>query len=568
MTPSGVKRRWLRRIALLLAAALFAGSPARAEPLRTWGGEKTPPEPSSDGAPPVEPEPEPDPPPPPPPPTTIGTPVDGGAPDGAPPLPAEGTRPPGPEAPPVEPVAPIVRMPGRVGLRYQLEGIEVSGNASTHAHVILRYVPFKTGATLDVDDRAIAYTRFRLLGTGFFRDVQLSLRRGSRRGLAILVIRVVERNTIVVNDLWLGISADAEPDGRARPLTAYGGIDVSERNLAGTGLTLGGAVAIADGQLALRTRFADPQVRGSPWLFNAELLYNGARDFFGNRDVLVDDPEEKVAQDFAVVDYRRFGGAVGFGRDLGLSSQLFLDYRLEKLDANLPLAASHRRGLDVEPIDFHMQRGSSLLSTVRGTLIHDTRDDPFLPRRGVHLAARSEVSLTPLGSDYPYAKLQIRASRWAPLPWGHVFRVEGFAGTIFGDAPLFERYYVGDFTDLLPDRVLDLNFDRRAAPNFFGTTIGQVRYGSYAARANLEYRVPLYRGTRAVYGVDFFGAAGLYAVADDVDLTRPASGYTGIAKIPFDLTFNAGLRVETSAGGFAFGISSLIGFIPVRSDGR
>ncbi|WXB20200.1 BamA/TamA family outer membrane protein [Pendulispora albinea] len=380
----------------------------------------------------------------------------------------------------------------------------------------------------------------------------------------------------MINDLWLGLSADAEPNGRARPLTAYGGIDVSERNLAGTGITLGGAVALADRQLALRTRFADPHFYGTPWIANVELLYNNAKDFFGNRDVLVDgnrdvlgdDPSRMGEQDFAVAAYQRFGGSLGVGHDLGLGTQLFVDYRFEKIDANLPRAASHRRGLDIEPIDFHLHGGSSLLSTLRATLVHDTRDEPFLPSRGSHITVRSEVSLTPLGTAYPYTKLQFRGSRWFPLPWGHVLRLEGFLGSIFGDAPLFERFYVGDFSELLPDRVLDLNFDRRAAPNFFDTSILEMRYGTYAAKLNFEYRIPIYRGTRSIYGIDLFGSAGIYGLTDDLNLQKPPRGYNGLSKVPIDLTFNAGLRIETSAGGFTFGISNLLGFVPVRSEGK
>ena len=33
---------------------------------------------------------------------------------------------------------------------------------------------------------------------------------------------------------------------------------------------------------------------------------------------------------------------------------------------------------------------------------------------------------------------------------------------------------------------------------------------------------------------------------------------------PIDLTFNVGLRIDTQAGGFVFGLSNLIGFLPVR----
>lgn len=483
-------------------------------------------------------------------------------------------------APPTEPTATpaevpegeqpgIVRAPGKVGLRYVLEGVEVRGNTTTLARVVLRFVPFRAGDTLDVDDKELQLTRFRLLGTGFFRDVQLSLRKGTKRGYVVLVVEVVERNTIVVNDLWLGLATDAEPNGNARPLTAYGGIDVSETNLAGTGVALGAAIAIADRQLALRTRFSDPQFLKSSWAAEAQLLYNNARDFFGNRGVLVDDPEESVAQDYSVVAYRRFGGLLGAGRELGsVATRVFMDYRLEKIDANIPLAASHRRGLDIEPIDFDLIRGSSVLSTVNATLVHDTRDEPYLPTRGWHLLGFAEASLTPLGSDYPYTKLVLRGSRWMPLPWEHVLRIEGIFGSVFGDAPLFEKFYVGDYTDLRPHRALDLAFDRRAAPNFFNTAIAEVRYGDYAARLGVEYRIPLYRGGKSVYGVDLFSAAGVYAVANKRDLLEPARGYSGFSRVPLDLTFNLGLRIETAAGGVTVGLANAIGFIPIRSGGE
>ena len=462
----------------------------------------------------------------------------------------------------------IVRSPGHVGLRYVLEGIEVRGNTATLTRVVLRYVPYRAGDTLDVADKELELTRFRLLGTGFFRDVRLSLRRGSKRGYAILVVTVVERNTIVLNNAWLGLSADAEPSGAGRPLTAYGGLDVAETNLAGTGITLGGALAVAEGQVALRTRFADPAFLGTQWTVEAQLLYNSARDFFGNRDVLVYDPTQTVQQDYAVLKYQRFGGSIGAGHDLGVSTQVFFDYRLEKLDATPPPAASDHRGQDIEPIDFFILPGSSILSTLRATLVHDTRDAPVLPTQGQLVSATAEAGLEPLGSDYAYAKLQTRAATWMRLPWNHVLKLEGFAGGIFGDAPLFEKFYVGDFTDLRPDRVLDLNVDRRVAPNFLGTDIVEIRYGQYAAALTGEYRIPVYRGNRSVYGVDFFASFGVFGVADSRDLTNPARGYSGFATVPIDLTFNLGLQANTAIGGVTFGISNLLGFLPVRKESQ
>ncbi|HEV3189864.1 MAG TPA: BamA/TamA family outer membrane protein, partial [Polyangiaceae bacterium] len=487
--------RW--RSPLLAIVVVLTPALARAEAVRTWGAPPDAPNAAprvrgpatADGTGP----------PPPPPPATLGTPVPGSTSASAEPASAD--------------AAPaglgVVRTAGAIGLKYTLEGVEVRGNTTTLARVVLRYVPLHTGDVLDVNDAELELTRFRLLGTGFFRDVQLSLRRGTRRGYVVLVVDVIERNTVVIDGVWLGLSADVDPGGSARPLTAYGGAKVTETNLAGTGIALGGAFAVADGQLGLRARLVDPQALGSNWITETELLYNNARDFFGNRDVLVDPP----AGDFAVAQYKRFGGRVGFGHDLGISSQLFVHYRLEKVDATLPGAASDHRGLDIEPVDFMLLRGTSILSTLGATFVYDTRDEPFLPTRGEQLIGSIQASLTPFGSDYPHTKLVLRGAKWLRLPWGHVLNLEAFAGGVFGTAPLFERFYVGDLTDLLPDRVLDLNFDRRQAPNYLNTSIVENRYGNYAAKLGAEYRIPIYRGERSIYGVDFFSSFGVYGLA-------------------------------------------------------
>jgi len=455
-----------------------------------------------------------------------------------------------------------------LAVRYTLEGLEVRGNTRTRAQVVLRYVPFKRGDVFDVDDPEVELSRYRLLGTGFFRDVQFSLRKGSTRGLVVLVIDVVERNTIVINDVRMGISADADTHGNRRPLTAYGGIDVAETNLLGTGITLGSAMAVAEEQLALRVRFLDPAFLGSSWMTNGTLLYNDARDFFGNARVLKDDPTGTSSSQSAVVNYTRFGGSLGVGRDLSISTQVWLNYRLETLEASYPLEASHLRGFRTEPIDFDIIRGRSVLSTLGATLEHDTRDHPFLPTRGWHASVTAEVGLLPAGSDYDYQRAQAQASRWWRLPWSeHVLRLELFAGAIAGNAPFFEQYYVGDFSDFLPSRVLGVNFDRRPAPNFLGTDIVEVRYGKYAFKVAGEYRVPLFRGRRSIYGIDFFASVGIYGVAGTRDITSPPVGYSGLSQIPVDLTGNFGFRMDTSAGGFVFAFSNVLGFVPVHGKG-
>ncbi|HEV8550307.1 MAG TPA: BamA/TamA family outer membrane protein, partial [Polyangiaceae bacterium] len=456
-------------------------------------------------------------------------------------------------------------------VRYELEGIVVRGNTRTSRRVVMRYVPFKTGDVIDVSDKAFELLRYRLLGTGFFREVDLSLEKGSRRGQVVLVIEVQERNTIVVNDIWMGLSKDADVQGSAkghgRPLSAYAGIDVAETNLAGTGITLGGAAAFAQNQLALRARFFDPAFFGSTWMVDGTLIYTNAHDFFGNADVRQADATGSAdlpPADYAVVGYKRFGGILGLGRDLSVSTQAWLHYRLESIHANYPIIASHKRGYDREPIDFSIIRGSSVLSTVRGTLQHDTRDHPFLPTRGWLATLNGEFALLPAALDYDYQKVEVAASHWWALGFhGHVIALELYGGAIAGHAPFFEQFYVGDLSDFLPDRVLGMNFDRRPPPNFLGTQIVEERYANYAAKIATEYRIPLYRGQRSIYGIDFFAGGGIYGLASARTITDPPTGYTGLARIPIDLTATLGVRADTAVGGFNFSFSNALGFVLV-----
>lgn len=462
---------------------------------------------------------------------------------------------------------------GKLGVHYALESVRIRGNSRTRERTVLRYVPFRPGDELDLDDPRLELVRYRLLGTGFFSDVELSLAKGSKRGAVVLDIKVVERNTLVVNDVWLGLSADATPEGNSRPLTAYGGADVAETNFFGTGVMLGAGVAVADRQSAYRLRFADPSFLGSKWIVAGSLVLNDARDFFGTRDVLYDpgnqDTTTELEQtDYAVMKYRRRGGALGLGYDLSTSTRFMVSYHLEALSASMPRAASHRRGLDIEPIAFHLLEGRSVLSYVTLQLEDDTRDDPVLPSRGHQFQLAGDVGLSTLGSDYGFLRAQARASQWWPVGFrDHVFRIDAFAGAAVGDTPLFMRFYVGDFSDFLPDRVLDLNFDRRPPPNFLRTNIVEMRYEDYAARLVGEYRVPLHRSHRSVYGVDLFASAGVFSLLSRRDVSSPARGYSGLGRFPIDLTFNLGVRVSTKAGGFVLAIANPIGFFPIRSEG-
>jgi hypothetical protein len=188
-----------------------------------------------------------------------------------------------------EPPAVVLDTPapeGSAKIVYVVERVAIRGNR-TSSTTIRRFIPFKAGDPLDVDDPEVERIRYRLLGTGWFDDVRLSLSRGKKRGAVVLVVEVKERNTITVNRVIAGLSrvvtSSRDRDDHLRP---YGGLGIAESNLfgLGVGLSLSGVVSADQGGVDLR--YHDPLRLGGGFDLDGRVFYNHAREFFG-RDPLV-----------------------------------------------------------------------------------------------------------------------------------------------------------------------------------------------------------------------------------------------------------------------------------------
>jgi outer membrane protein insertion porin family len=474
---------------------------------------------------------------------------------------AEGSEPPRSASPP----RPI---------RYTLERIVVRGNTRTDTGVIRSYVPLREGEVLDVADPRIEAIEWRLLGTGFFDHVELGLERGTQRGHVLLVVQVRERNTFLVQSLALGFSEgvlnSASPDTSLEP---YFGISLAELNLFGTGVSLELTALLSMPQQGFRIRAGQAAVLGSEWGLTGAVFFNNGREFFGNDDVIIAVDEcPDIGGDMrceegrnAVVEYRRYGGTIGTGYDIATTVRFTLDYQLEALElVDRPAAASHMRGAEIVPIDFSIHDGLSWISSLQLGVTHDERDNPGLPTQGRLMFLRGDLSSTVIGSDYDFVRVEAGWREWARLPeWRHTLRFGLYGGVAAGDVPFFYKFYVGDLSDLIPSRVLELNLDRRAAPNLLDTSVREMRAEELAARIDVEYAIWLYEGNDGFRGLQLYGLAGLYVLMDLDDLRLAIPGYSGLARVPFDLTFDVGLRFDTVVGVFEVGFSTLLGFISI-----
>lgn len=437
-------------------------------------------------------------------------------------------------------------------IEYTLDGIEVRGNAKTSSAFIRDLVGVVPGETVDL--QALEPVKLRLLGTGYFQDVDVRLAKGGQRGHVLLVVEVKERNTIILSDVFLG-SSPRHP--------FWGGADVVEGNFLGRGLVVGAAGVAGNGQWGAEARLADP------YAFNLPLRIAGTARFRDGAEPIYvrDSPREtrSDADEVPVLSYRRAGGEVGGGfYPLSLLG-VFLDFGYEHIEAR-----SDRPQLTLGALE----EGSSHHPYLRVGFDHDTRDNPLAATRGYRLNLTLSGSHGAMGSDYDYFKAVLRTAYHKALRFGapgHVVRFELFGGYLHGDAPFFERFFVGDVSALVPSRDLDLNFASRPSADLFRTGAGQLAYESVLAGGTVEYGVPIFQGDSPLYRVEFFLGAGLFGMTTPGDLPGTRTASLGVQSpddgpharvFPIDMTFDVGFRAETPVGVFGLSFANALALVP------
>ncbi|MEO8702566.1 MAG: BamA/TamA family outer membrane protein [Kofleriaceae bacterium] len=479
------------------------------------------------------------------------------------PTPAKPEDPQAPEKAPVEPEQPPIDEPppeddpvpdDGLGPVLVIERIDVEGNTATQDHVIRRVLPIQPGDSLRASDTRLQSSKFKVLALGYFRDVALKLEKGSARGNVILVVTVVERGTVVLNRLWFGSNS----------LSPYWlGADLTERNLFGTGVAVGGGLIYAGygdvvggrPQWAGETRFAVPTLKGSRFGVNGSLTYvHGAEAY--RIAGLGGDPSTDELNAFP---YRRFGGRVGLSYDVTGLTRLSGSIRTEQISTNLPTAPTQTLpDGTITAIDLHLDPGKSQVTTFGFVYDRDTRPDPVLSHSGSHIALGAEVSAG--FSDYQFATLFGRYERFWPLRnEKHAIAIKIAGGVVVGNAPRFDRIHIADVNRMLTPRALGLVLSTAEPLDILSTREGKPSYGDLGGHATAEYAVQLFRGkdTARVYGADVFFGAGLWGLAETSDLrTRDRALYDAL---PIDIYVDAGLRIDTDIGIFELTVANALG---------
>jgi outer membrane protein insertion porin family len=437
-----------------------------------------------------------------------------------------------------------------------IERVDITGNTATQTEIIRRALPIAAGDVLHSSDRRLREARFKVLALGFFRDVALAVHKGSRRGQVVVEVHVIERGTVVLNQLWFG-TTELSP--------WWLGADLGERNLLGLGIAVGGGFIYAshgkvDGardQYAGELRISIPAVHGTAWGLNASAtLVHGSEPYRVSGS-----PDDTRVLTQAAFAYRRIGARLGASYELSALNRLTIGLRTEAIDARLPIAPT--RALtdgSVVAVDLHLDPGSSQLVAASLAFDRDTRPDPVLPHAGGRILASVELGGTLLGGDYDFATLFGRFEHYWPLADGHqAIAVKLAGGAVIGDAPRFDRIYIADVDRMLTPRALGLVLSTAGPLAILNTRADKPSYGDVGGSANVEYAFQLFRGTgkRRVYGGDLFVGAGMWGLAERAALRVRDTSLA--AALPIDLYADAGLRLDTDIGTFELTIANALG---------
>ncbi len=448
--------------------------------------------------------------------------------------------------------SPLMR-PDPFGPLIVIEAIEVVGNTWTAEDHIRRAVPVRPGEKLRAGDERLRAARFKVLALGYFREVDLRLRRGSRRGHVVLTVRVVERGTVVLNRMFFGNTL----------ITPWwAGLDLTERNFFGTGVGVGGAFVVAgegdatgaDAQKAYQLRIEDSSVLGSTFGAHLSGYYADASEPYR----VAGATDDGAAANYAAFDYRRAGGRAGLTVNLAPLSRLTGMARFENVHAEVPAAPTRTLtdGTEV-PVDLLLEDGDSRVATLGLLFERDTRPDPILPFAGDHTLVLAEGGAGFLGSSYDFATALVRHERWWSVRPGHVLSLHMTGGAVVGDAPLFERLHVGDIDRMVSARALGLVVSTTPPFDFFDTGSDEVTYGEVAGLVEGQYAYRLFRGKRGVYGGDLFVGVGLWTLMStrDIGVDKPT--------LPVNLLLDAGLRLDTEIGIFELSLANALGRVPL-----
>ncbi len=349
-----------------------------------------------------------------------------------------------------------------------IERINIQGNTKTRDKVIRRDMRLAEGDLFNLS--ALKKSRERLNALGYFKEINMTPRKGSAEDKLDIDVRVEEAPT----------GAFSIGGGYSSLDKLVGMVSISQNNLFGTGKRV-----ILSAQIGAISQYYNLSYT-DPWLFDTRI--SGGVDIY------------RIMRDYTDYSVTRLGGGLRFGFPLFEEVRGYLSYKYEQIDVfNI---------LSTAALLIRESEGTSTTSSVGGALRRDTRDHYFDPSKGSDNTIGIEYAGGPLGGSNYFTRYSA-SSAWFYTPfWKTTFMVRGRIGYIQANGdhtiPIFERYRLGGISTIRGFKTWMVG---PKLPN------GEILGGNKELIFNVEAVFPLIPGIK-LKGLVFFDAGNAYDVGE------------------------------------------------------
>ena len=325
----------------------------------------------------------------------------------------------------------------------------------------------------------------RVTALGYFDQVEVKTRRGSRENLQIVDVEIKEKATGTFQ-VGAGFSSAENFIFTAQ---------ITQDNFLGRGQSMALSAQISSLRQLFQFRFTEPYFLDSEWTlslngFNTETRF---RSFLRSA----------------------FGGDVTLGHPVTDDIRIFLTYNLE-------FVRSRSDGEILQPW-FAALNNQGRISSLRGTLSYDTRNNRLFPSDGMFHTFSAELSSPILGASEgrTFQRLRALARFYTPLFWRFIGKVSLRLGWLnSGNDPGLspsEKFVLGGINTLRGYLPFSIGPERRATRNDRGPllpddqsdTFTFIEGGNKELLFNLEIEFPIFTQV-GIRGVLFMDSGNVY----------------------------------------------------------
>jgi len=463
------------------------------------------------------------------------------------------------------------------GIKGYIESIIIKGNEKTQDQVIRREFLIQEGDLFNAT--LVQRSREKIYNLGYFKEVNLDARPGSKEGLMSLVISLEEQ-----------LTGSMSVGGGYGTLTGFSiFMQLAETNLNGTGQQVSGKLEFGLKRTSIDVAWTEPWVFGKPWsltlsteFFHAQLITNTITPLSGqaavtnaNANSATSSAATSTSED--AFYYRdKIGIGVQVGHQLGINWKHYHGF-----NPSLSLVSNPSSKVD-DVVFLEASLGWQFQNRFINGLIYDDRDNVFNTTQG--LAARANVDFVGgiLGGADHYNRYGASLTYyWWPTDftlfnliragelrkWRFVFE-HHLSGTftqqtkpVYGTQDLFENPYIESYDRLYLGGLEGIRgygaFDPRF-PTYWNKNGG----GSHRLMFDSELRIPI--EPSIIWAVLFFDMGALFNDFNQyyTDATTPQSQIDDIKSTALTLKNLTDLSYYRYSWGFGFRLQ--IPVMPIR----